>query len=357
MTLLYFKFFSSFYNFLSIFLLDLDTMSYMELPTSLECNYEDSCDSGFEMSFKSETTEYTSDRSDYLEHEFDFTPKKTYPDEELNTPEKISLYEKFNSVFHGTLLDLDRNNEVTNWNSNHHTVNRNLFGQNYEETELCSAFYENNFKTSTPIKNNQQDSKSNDKVKKKYASGRNRLSRAKSPTQILKIKRNRRLKANDRERNRMHMLNEALDRLRCVLPTFPEDTKLTKIETLRFAHSYIFALSQALNDVDRYYCESNGNVIVNVGNVTVSISKDGNTITSKSNGESNFSNAVVTSGSISNASFMQGYDYKLKFDSSSTNYYQGDEECIYGNYESCSVNVFESEKMQYFNNNVLYECL
>lgn len=58
------------------------------------------------------------------------------------------------------------------------------------------------------------------------------------------------MKANDRERNRMHMLNEALDRLRCVLPTFPEDTKLTKIETLRFAHNYIFALSQTLESLD-----------------------------------------------------------------------------------------------------------
>lgn len=34
------------------------------------------------------------------------------------------------------------------------------------------------------------------------------------------------------------------ERLRLTLPTFPEDTKLTKIETLRFAHNYIFAMSQ-----------------------------------------------------------------------------------------------------------------
>jgi Helix-loop-helix DNA-binding domain len=36
----------------------------------------------------------------------------------------------------------------------------------------------------------------------------------------------------------------SIERLRLTLPTFPEDTKLTKIETLRFAHNYIFALSQ-----------------------------------------------------------------------------------------------------------------
>jgi hypothetical protein len=31
----------------------------------------------------------------------------------------------------------------------------------------------------------------------------------------------------------MHMLNVALEKLRLVLPAFPDETKLTKIETLR----------------------------------------------------------------------------------------------------------------------------
>ncbi|CAH2231957.1 jg1364 [Pararge aegeria aegeria] len=104
--------------------------------------------------------------------------------------------------------------------------------------------------TSTPVKSRERKPKDPNKPKRKYANGKNRVTRCKSPTQILRIKRNRRMKANDRERNRMHMLNEALDRLRCVLPTFPEDTKLTKIETLRFAHNYIFALSQTLESLD-----------------------------------------------------------------------------------------------------------
>lgn len=91
----------------------------------------------------------------------------------------------------------------------------------------------------------------------------------------MKIRKHRRLKANDRERNRMHMLNEALERLRCVLPTYPEDTKLTKIETLRFAHNYIWALSQTLHMVNN---EDQDHVTVNVGNVTVSIGTDGNKV-------------------------------------------------------------------------------
>ena len=103
----------------------------------------------------------------------------------------------------------------------------------------------------------------------------------------MRLKKHRRMKANDRERNRMHMLNEALDRLRCVLPTFPEDTKLTKIETLRFAHNYIWALSESVRMIQQdtntpcSASASGSGVTLNVGNVTVSIGGDhGNMITS-----------------------------------------------------------------------------
>ena len=67
-----------------------------------------------------------------------------------------------------------------------------------------------------------------------------------SPEMLIRVKRTRRLKANDRERNRMHNLNSALDVLRCSLPMFPDDAKLTKIETLRFAHNYIWTLTETL---------------------------------------------------------------------------------------------------------------
>lgn len=81
---------------------------------------------------------------------------------------------------------------------------------------------------------------------------RNNKSRArpKSPTLVVKLKRTRRLKANDRERNRMHMLNTALERLRQVLPSVNENSKMTKIETLRFAHNYIYTLSETLKAMD-----------------------------------------------------------------------------------------------------------
>ena len=94
------------------------------------------------------------------------------------------------------------------------------FEKSYELTEMpCNYFEENPMKhkrkcvkktvemfcninpvnTSTPVK-----------VKRKYAQGNARITRSQSPTQILKIRKYRRVKANDRERNRMHGLNEAL---------------------------------------------------------------------------------------------------------------------------------------------------
>lgn len=75
----------------------------------------------------------------------------------------------------------------------------------------------------------------------------------------------RRAKANDRERHRMHNLNSALDALRNVLPSLPDDAKLTKIETLRFAHNYIWALRETLrisesvgHTGETYRCVSTG---------------------------------------------------------------------------------------------------
>ncbi|CAH8612091.1 unnamed protein product [Schistosoma curassoni] len=58
----------------------------------------------------------------------------------------------------------------------------------------------------------------------------------------------RRLKANRRERARMHALNNALEQLRIVLPhSSCESIKLSKIETLRRARDYIISLIDLLN--------------------------------------------------------------------------------------------------------------
>ena len=55
------------------------------------------------------------------------------------------------------------------------------------------------------------------------------------------------------------MLNMALEKLRVVLPAFPDETKLTKIETLRFANNYIWALTESLKAIGKLqvvqYCQ------------------------------------------------------------------------------------------------------
>ncbi|CAL8299708.1 unnamed protein product [Merluccius merluccius] len=73
------------------------------------------------------------------------------------------------------------------------------------------------------------------------------------PTGLCAPRGRRRVKANDRERNRMHHLNSALDDLRGILPMLPDDAKLTKIETLRFAHNYIWALTETLRMADHHH--------------------------------------------------------------------------------------------------------
>nr|CAI5839207.1 unnamed protein product [Callosobruchus analis] len=55
-----------------------------------------------------------------------------------------------------------------------------------------------------------------------------------------------RSQANARERDRTHSVNTAFSTLRTLIPTEPKDRKLSKIETLRLASSYINHLGAQL---------------------------------------------------------------------------------------------------------------
>ena len=57
--------------------------------------------------------------------------------------------------------------------------------------------------------------------------------------------------ANARERARMRVLSKAFSRLKTSLPWVPADTKLSKLDTLRLASSYISHLRQLLEE-DRF---------------------------------------------------------------------------------------------------------
>lgn len=56
-----------------------------------------------------------------------------------------------------------------------------------------------------------------------------------------------RIKANKKERRRTQSINHAFDELRKHIPDVPQDTKLSKIKTLRLAISYINHLMATLN--------------------------------------------------------------------------------------------------------------
>ncbi|XP_018898978.1 protein dimmed isoform X2 [Bemisia tabaci] len=56
----------------------------------------------------------------------------------------------------------------------------------------------------------------------------------------------RRLESNERERMRMHSLNDAFEQLREVIPHVKMQRKLSKIETLTLAKNYIMALTNVI---------------------------------------------------------------------------------------------------------------
>uniref|UniRef100_A0A8C5G5M7 Class A basic helix-loop-helix protein 15 n=1 Tax=Gouania willdenowi TaxID=441366 RepID=A0A8C5G5M7_GOUWI len=59
----------------------------------------------------------------------------------------------------------------------------------------------------------------------------------------------RRLESNERERQRMHKLNNAFQALREAIPHVKTDKKLSKIETLTLAKNYIKALTTVVLDM------------------------------------------------------------------------------------------------------------
>ena len=82
---------------------------------------------------------------------------------------------------------------------------------------------------------------------KKGKGGRKKSLRPPSPA-ILK---QRREAANARERKRMNGLNDAFERLREVVPNLTTEQKMSKIETLHMAQTYIKALASLIEREER----------------------------------------------------------------------------------------------------------
>nr|AHA51235.1 HLH domain-containing protein [Bathyctena chuni]AHA51236.1 HLH domain-containing protein [Bathyctena chuni] len=68
----------------------------------------------------------------------------------------------------------------------------------------------------------------------------------------------KRIAATTRERSRIEHLNCAFITLRSRIPTQPSDVKLTKVETLRLAMSYILHLEKLVADIEAQEKESTG---------------------------------------------------------------------------------------------------
>merc|ERR1719211_179220 len=64
------------------------------------------------------------------------------------------------------------------------------------------------------------------------------------------VLRHRRDAANARERKRMNGLNDAFERLREVVPNLNTEQKMSKIETLLMAQTYIKALAKLIESED-----------------------------------------------------------------------------------------------------------
>ncbi|TRY55472.1 hypothetical protein DNTS_032269 [Danionella cerebrum] len=74
----------------------------------------------------------------------------------------------------------------------------------------------------------------------------------KLPKQAKEGRHSQRSAANARERARMQVLSKAFSRLKTSLPWVPADTKLSKLDTLRLASSYISHLRQLLQEDVRH---------------------------------------------------------------------------------------------------------
>lgn len=139
-------------------------------------------------------------------------------------------------------MDAGRRNSLHNRKSNCKIYLQ--FQPSSTNTPMESPAYPTPYNMSTDQGEHDQSMK---REKRKYRC------RKRSPATIERARIVRRDKANARERRRMNSLNDALEHLRTLLPSVPEEPKMTKIETLRVAQGYITYLATVLSDTDGGY--------------------------------------------------------------------------------------------------------
>jgi len=115
--------------------------------------------------------------------------------------------------------------------------------------------YNNSPQQTTAAAGQQQQQSGGGKVRKGKGGRKKNLY---PPTQA--VVKHRRNMANARERRRMNGLNDAFDRLREVVPNVNSEQKMSKIETLLVAQTYIKALAKLMDSInDEDQTEDNKN--------------------------------------------------------------------------------------------------
>ncbi|KAK7491923.1 hypothetical protein BaRGS_00016769 [Batillaria attramentaria] len=89
--------------------------------------------------------------------------------------------------------------------------------------------------------------------------------------------------ANARERSRMRVLSKAFSKLKTTLPWVPPDTKLSKLDTLRLASSYIAHLRQIL---DAEEADGHRNTYIHPLNLTWPFTFNGRSLNDSKNPDS-----------------------------------------------------------------------
>ena len=114
---------------------------------------------------------------------------------------------------------------------------------NYESQQVLDEFNQHSSQTSpqTPASTSSAGGK-----QRKGKGGRKK--NLYPPTQA--VMKHRRNMANARERRRMNGLNDAFDRLREVVPNVNSEQKMSKIETLLVAQTYIKALAKLMDSIN-----------------------------------------------------------------------------------------------------------
>lgn len=128
------------------------------------------------------------------------------------------------------------------WNPNRtqHKSKNNFYQQHHQQ----SLQQHNNLRNSTsPLDDNLIDS---DQEFLLTHCPLERRGNQKSPQQHV----DQRLAANLRERKRMQSINHAFEDLRGLVPTLPYEKRLSKVNTLRLAISYIGFMSELLDTTD-----------------------------------------------------------------------------------------------------------